>query len=55
MVLLIGNAKLFCMFQSVVTVDGDKLLETHTDDNLQGMDMNITRYIDGGKMIVVCT
>ncbi|WAR31580.1 FABP7-like protein [Mya arenaria] len=38
--------------KSVVTVDGDKLVEKHTDDNLNGMDMNITRNIEGGKMIV---
>ncbi|WAR31582.1 FABP5-like protein [Mya arenaria] len=38
--------------KSVVTVDGDKLQEKHIDDNLHGMDMNITRYIDGEKMIV---
>ncbi|XP_052789484.1 uncharacterized protein LOC128223973 isoform X2 [Mya arenaria] len=37
---------------SVVTVDGNKLIEKHIDDNLHGMDMNITRYIAGGQMIV---
>jgi len=39
--------------QSVVTADNGTFLEKHTDENLQGMQMDITRYIDGDKMVVV--
>ena len=48
--------QLYCslyIVQSVVTADNGKFLEKHTDENLQGMQMDITRYIDGDKMVVV--
>ena len=47
---------LYCslyIVQSVVTADNGKFLEKHTDENLPGMQMDITRYIDGDKMVVV--
>lgn len=41
------------LFQSVMTADGDKFVEKHTDESMNGMEMNITRYIEGDKMVVV--
>lgn len=40
-------------FQSLVNLEGDKLIEKHTNNNLQGAEMNIQRWIDGQTMMVV--
>lgn len=36
-----------------MTAEGDKFVEKHTDESMNGMEMNIVRHIDGDKMIVV--
>ena len=33
--------------------DGDKFVETHTDESMNGMEMNILRHMEGDKMVVV--
>jgi hypothetical protein len=40
-------------FQSLVNLEGDKLIEKHTNNNLQGAEMNIQRWVDGDTMMVV--
>ncbi|KAL3871286.1 hypothetical protein ACJMK2_039293 [Sinanodonta woodiana] len=37
--------------KSVMIADGEKFVEKHIDESL-GAEMNITRWIEGGKMIV---
>ncbi|KAL3871340.1 hypothetical protein ACJMK2_039347 [Sinanodonta woodiana] len=37
--------------KSVMVADGDKFVEKHIDESL-GAEMNIIRWIEGGKMIV---
>ncbi|KAH3797692.1 fatty acid-binding protein type 2-like [Dreissena polymorpha] len=39
--------------KSVMTADGDRFVEKHVDEGLQGMEMHISRHIEGGKMVVV--
>ncbi|XP_056013238.1 fatty acid-binding protein, brain-like isoform X2 [Ostrea edulis] len=39
--------------KSLVNLEGDKLIEKHTNNNLQGAEMNIQRWIDGQTMMVV--
>lgn len=36
-----------------MTAEGDRFVEKHTDESMNGMEMNITRYIEGDKMVVV--
>ena len=36
-----------------MTADGNKFIENHVDEGLQGMEMKIVRWLEGGKMIVV--
>ncbi|KAK3087772.1 hypothetical protein FSP39_010453 [Pinctada imbricata] len=38
--------------QSMVSADGPKLVEKHTSEN--GLEMDITRWIENGNMKVVC-
>lgn len=38
--------------KSVMTADGNKFIENHVDEGLQGMEMKIVRWLEGGKMIV---
>jgi hypothetical protein len=36
-----------------MTADGDRFLEKHVDESMNGMEMHIARHIEGDKMIVV--
>lgn len=38
--------------KSIMTADGDKFVEKHTDEGMNGLEMEIIRHIDNGKMIV---
>lgn len=38
--------------KSVMTADGDRFLEKHVDESMNGMEMHIARHIEGDKMIV---
>ncbi|XP_045202378.2 fatty acid-binding protein type 3-like isoform X2 [Mercenaria mercenaria] len=39
--------------KSVMTADGGKFVEKHIDKSMNDMEMNITRHIEGDKMVVV--
>ncbi|XP_014769109.1 fatty acid-binding protein homolog 9 [Octopus bimaculoides] len=41
--------------QSIITADGDKFVEKHTGESLQGAEMHIIRRIENGNMIVKTT
>lgn len=41
--------------RSVITADGDKFVEKHTGESLQGAEMHILRWIEDGNMIVRTT
>lgn len=38
--------------KSIMAAEGNKFVEHHTDENIQGKEMKVVRWVDGGKMIV---
>ena len=36
-----------------MAAEGNKFVEHHTDENIQGKEMKVVRWVENGKMIVV--
>ena len=41
------------IFQSIVTAEGDRFLESHVDESLQNIEIKVVRWLEGEKMVVV--